>query len=134
MKQNPKQIGLICVLLVTMTVCLAVLAVLALTTADADKRLAERSLAVTQRSYTQEQAAQTWLAEADARLKNGTALSDLPDTETRNGVTVKVIAGQEGENLVIGLTDDGAGSYRIVLWKPASDWTPDTDRGTLWAG
>ncbi|NLU25363.1 MAG: hypothetical protein GXW99_11790 [Clostridiales bacterium] len=133
MKQNPKQIGIICVLLVTVTVCLGALAVLSLTTADADKRLAERSLEVTQRTYSREQAAQVWLAQADAQLKNGTALTDLPDTRTQDGVTVKVIAWQE-ESLAIGLTDDGADGYRIIFWKPVTDWEPDTDIGTLWAG
>ena len=39
MRQNTKQIGILGVLLLAVTVCLAVLAVLALTTAEADRRL-----------------------------------------------------------------------------------------------
>lgn len=134
MKQNTKQIGILGVLLLAVTVCLAVLAVLALTTAEADRRLAERNREVTVETYAQEREAQLWLSEADGQMKSGTALAALPGTQTQDGITLKVL--QDGENgaFVIGLTDDGAGSYRIVLWKPVTDWTPNTEIGTLWAG
>ena len=134
MKQNTKQIGILGVLLLAATVCLAVLAVLALTTAEADRRLAERNREVTVETYAQEREAQLWLSEADGQMKSGTVLAELPGTQTHNGITLKMLQGGENEAFVIGLTDDGAGSYRVVLWKPVTDWAPNTDIGTLWAG
>ena len=66
--QQPVKTGALTILLVVMSICLAALAVLSLTTAAADRKLAERSGETTRTTYALELAGQQWLAQLDALL------------------------------------------------------------------
>lgn len=134
MRQGPTQIGILAIFLVIISVFLAVLATLSLSTADADLRLSEKSADTTEKAYMRESAGQEWLAQVDAALASGKALSDMPDTETKDNTTVKVFTDNTNISLVVGLKEDGNGGYEIAYWKTVTDWTPDTSIGDLWKG
>lgn len=63
--------GPISILVLVMVVCIAVLAVLSMATAAASVAYAERQGAMTQATYQNEEAAQTFLSQVDAILERG---------------------------------------------------------------
>ncbi|WP_059004784.1 hypothetical protein [Bittarella massiliensis (ex Durand et al. 2017)] len=144
--QQPVKTGALTILLVVMSICLAALAVLSLTTAAADRKLAERSGETTRTTYALELAGQQWLAQLDALLLEAGDQSpaDLQalaaqrlDGQLRwEGKTLVATLGDQGERqlqLTVELTG-GTTRYRVRGWQVITPWEGGGPQGGLWDG
>lgn len=96
-------------LLSIVIVCILILSVLTVSTAAADKRLAEKYAQSVQSQYALEARAQEWLAEFDTKLKSG-EISELK--------AEKVIGSEDERHISIELdVNPQKREYRIVRWK-----------------
>ena len=133
---RPVRTGALTLLITAVVICLAVLAVLALATAQADLAMAEKSLSGLQKQAQIEIAGQEKLAELDAALKNG---GSLPDgvLQSQDG-TIEAEVSVEDSTLQIVLQpqdpqEQDQAAYRITAWRITSQWTPDQSLD-LWNG
>ncbi len=133
---RPVRTGALTLLITAVVICLAVLAVLALATAQADLAMAEKSLSGLQKQAQIESAGQGKLAELDAALKNG---GSLPDgvLQSQDG-TIEAEVSVEDSTLQIVLQpqdpqEQDQAAYRITAWRITSQWTPDQSLD-LWNG
>lgn len=108
-------------LLAISVLCAAVLSVLTLSTAAADRRLAEKYAATVQAEYTLEGEAAVWLASVETQLSNGT-LAD--------GTVKKTIGDPQGRHLEIELSVK-QNTYTVTAWRLVA---PEADSGmeNLW--
>mgnify|MGYP001776531668 FL=1 len=127
----PVRSGALTLLITVVAVCLAVLAVLAFSTARADRALAQRALDRFALDAACENEAWRWLAEADEALATDTELPGQVDMSTP-GFVQTVIEGEESRRLTVrlALTDDG---WRIDTWKLSQSWQADESLD-LWDG
>lgn len=159
-REDHVRIGPISVFALIIIVCMAVLAVLTISTAHASLVLSERQALATQELYLDETAAQTFLAEMDARLEQtrgqGAAAalraveSDLDEVrasaEEATGGQVSAsadVSGQQvsaefscenGRTLKIAVTVLGDGTYRIDKWKMTAVENEEQPMGNLYTG
>ena len=147
--QQPVRTGALTVLLVVMSICLAALAVLSLTTAAADRKLAARSGETTRATYALELAGQQWLAQLDgAVVQAGGAEADpaavqaltdgqLAGEVTWEGRTLRAVLGADGQRqlalAVTVLPGDGS-RYRVDSWQILTPWESADPQGDLWDG
>lgn len=133
---RPVRTGALTLLITAVLICLAVLAVLTLTTARADLSMAEKSLAGLQEQAKLEQAGQEALAALDAALKQDAALPQGAELAA-DGTVRQTLTTEEGTlQLVLEPKEpDGedAAAYRITAWRISSQWTPDQSLD-LWNG
>lgn len=126
--------GALTLLITVVLVCMAVLAVLAFSTARADLALADKAMARFQLDAACENEAQQWLAQVDEALAAGRPLPGglQPDED---GVVEAVIPGGEGRRVSVRLqlTPDGPGRWRVQRWQLGQDWQAD-DSLELWDG
>lgn len=111
MNQVPIKLGPVALLLTVISICLTVMAILTLSTAGADKTMAENFAASTQIRYTLETEGQKFLREADETLAAGGKLTDLPETAGYEGApegSVERIFEDQGYHLTIRLEPTGA--------------------------
>ena len=155
------RMGPISIFTLVVVLCLAVMAVLSVTTAHADAALAERQACFTQDDYTNEIAGQTLMAGADGALATVRAQGDTAEAGTAairaqlntlieraqaaagpdatvdvqlNGTTLAAHIEQPSKrclDITLGITAQA--NLRITSWKTSTTWTEDTS-DTLWMG
>lgn len=125
MKQIPVRLGPLALLLTVITICLAVLSLLALTTARADLKLAERAADTQARRYALEEEANRFLLE----LENGSAEGAV--TDGAEGLIRKTFA-SDGFFLETEFKKT-AGGYEIVSFRSGREWEEDTEIN-IWDG
>ena len=128
----PVRSGALTLLIALVAVCLAVLAVLAFSTARADRALAERSMERFALDAACENEGWRWLAQVDAALAEGAGLPGglAPDGD---GVLETVIQGEEGRRLTVRLVIAEDGGWRIDFWRLSQQWQADESL-ELWDG
>ena len=148
-KTTTVRMGPITLLVFVITLCLAVMATLSVSTARANAASTTRQAAFTADMYANETAAQTFVAAIDGALANGTdgvsaALPTLAQHATAQldgGTCTAELQGNtltatferaSGRQLMIELTLTDT-SYKITKWKTATDWKEDKSE-TLWQG
>lgn len=130
----PIRTGALTLLLALAAICLAVLAVLSLTTAQADLSLAQKSLDRFSQDAALENQGQQWLALLDTALASGQDTAALGQTDADGAVTV-TLTGEQGRSLTIAAlpTPQGPGRYRLTRWQYGQE--RDFDTGPqLWDG
>lgn len=130
----PIRTGALTLLIALTAVCLAVLAVLSFTTAQADLSLAEKSLERFSQDAALENEGQQWLARLDAALAAGQDAAALGQTGEDGTITV-TLTGEEGRTLTIAAlpTPQGPGRYTLTRWQYGQQ--RDFDTGPqLWDG
>lgn len=142
------RIGPITILVFVITLCIAVLATLAVTTARANSASTQRQIAFTNDVYVNETAAQTMLSLVDAAVISGASSVEaaLPAIEAAAAATDDVSATIEVEGDLLKATFEtssgrqllvevrlGEDTYRIEKWKTATNWKEDNTQ-QLWAG
>lgn len=130
----PIRTGALTLLIALTAVCLAVLAVLSFTTAQADLSLAEKSLERFSQDAALENEGQQWLARLDATLAAGQDAAALGQTGEDGTITV-TLTGEEGRTLTIAAlpTPQGPGRYTLTRWQYGQQ--RDFDTGPqLWDG
>jgi hypothetical protein len=126
MKHTPIKLGPLALLLAVISICLTTLALLNFSTAQADRRLAEKYAETVSVRYALETEGQELLASLDPPA----SFSDWEsDGEGRFWTTLE----QDGFRLQIGLAPEGE-SWRIVAWTHEKEWELDTHIDNLWTG
>lgn len=156
------RIGPITVLTLVTVICLSVLAVLAISTAHATEVLTQRQADAATQQYVSEIAAQTFVAETDARLasvrdsggdnKAGAQAvrKDIDAicaaaTEAGNGsieveadvdesAVTATLTSATGRTIIIKLAIDKNAGYRIEKWKVTAVQNEEQPMGDLWTG
>lgn len=126
----PLRAAALTLLIAAVVLCMALLAVLCLTTARADNALADRQLQTLAREAAAETAGQQWLADAEAALAQNTP---LPDGTVQKGSTLTaVLALQDGRTLTITaqIKND---RLTVQSWQTENSWQP-SEGHTLWGG
>lgn len=126
---------------------LAVLAVLATTTAQATFASAEKQAGFTADTYVNEAAAQEFLADVDEKLASARETnvtseealeeieSSLPSGAWVEDGTIRAEFYQEsGRTLTITLTITDDVRYRVTQWQATTKWTTSEEGETLWQG
>ena len=143
------RIGPITILVFVITLCIAVLATLSVTTARANTASTERQISFTNDVYANETAAQTMLSLVDAALADGTdgvrtnlnAIEKEMQTVARPGSATITLSGNtlnalfetdSGRQLIVELKLSRS-TYEIVKWKTAMNWKEENNE-KLWAG
>lgn len=143
------RIGPITILVFVITLCIAVLATLSVTTARANTASTERQISFTNDVYANETAAQTMLSLVDAALANGTdevranlsAIEKETQAAARPGSVTVTLSGNtldalfetdSGRQLIVEL-ELSESTYEIVKWKTAMNWKEESNE-KLWAG
>lgn len=144
------RIGPISLFTLVIVLCLAVMAVLAVTTAQATYAAAEKQALFTDDTYANERAAQSAVAAIDAALQPVRAAgggssaaqaavdralpTDIALAE-RDGSTVRLqFATGSGRILDVELVINADATYEITEWKATTQWTNDGADKTLWPG
>lgn len=130
-QHRPVRAGALTLLLTTVLLCMAVLAVLSVETARADLALAEKSLQTLQKNAQAEQVGQTWLAELDAACRSGQALPKEAVVQ-EDGTVQADLSLPDGDTLHLVLRVQGA-SYAVLRWQTVSRWDPAQPL-TVWDG
>ena len=133
---RPVRTGALTLLIAAVVICLAVLAVLALATAQADLAMAEKSLSGLQKQAQIETAGQEKLAELDAALKSGGSLPDGVAQAQDGTIEAEVSAGDSNLLIVVQPQEPQAqapAAYCITSWHITSQWVPDQSVD-LWNG
>ena len=110
MNHVPIKLGPLALLLTVVSVCLAILAILTFTTAQADLALAEKYAETVQTRYELESQGQSFLAAA----KPGD----------------RQVFEQDGMRLTVALDENGT----VTCWTLEREWSPGETIGGLWAG
>lgn len=160
--QENVRIGPISILTLIVVICMAVLAVLSISTAQATEVISHRSAEATTEQYRNERTAQEFVAELDDLLgplrEEGAGTEECLEAvagsleelcaaaEERAGGEVSVTADVEGSsvvaeftgagmkrlNIAVGIREDG--SYRIEKWKASGLQQEAAGEGSLWMG
>lgn len=125
----PLRAATLTLLMAAVVICMALLAVLCLATARADKALADRQLQTLTRQAEAEMTGQQWLADAEAALQDGTA---LPAGTNRQDGTLTTELPLESGTLYITARDKD-GHLAVTDWQIENDWQP-AEGNTLWGG
>lgn len=141
------RIGPISLFTLVIVLCLAVMSVLAVATAQATYAAAEKQALFATDTYANESEAQQFVAEVDAALAGVRASGGglqaayatvdrvLPANATREDSLVKaVFTAESGRTLEVGLTIQPDATYEISLWKATTQWTDTGSGETLWPG
>lgn len=143
------RIGPVSLFSLVIVLCLAVMAVLTLTTAQATYAAAEKQARFAADTYANEQAAQNLVAEVDAALapvraaggSRTDALAAVADALAQadgaalDGNRVQAtFETDSGRTLSVVLTVNDNATYTVSQWKATTQWN-DTDSGEkLWSG
>ena len=129
--QQPIKLGPLALLLTVITICLTTLAILTLTTARADLRLAEKYADTVAARYELERMGQAFLQDADNAARTGAALT-TPGA-VLEGDTATCTFEKDGTLLTAVIRLDGK-KAAVAEWKLYREWTEDLDLGNLWPG
>ena len=124
MNEVPVRLGPLALLLTVISICLTTLAVLTVTTAGADRRLAEKYAETVRERYELEAEGQRELGEL---LEGRSMLLQEPDGTYRMELT------KNGATLTAVLRENGNG-YDILSWRHERKWEEDLTIGDLWEG
>ena len=141
------RIGPISLFALVIILCLAVMAVLSVTTAQATYAAAERQASFTTDTYANEQAAQEFVSDVDAMLAQvraeGGGLAEalaaaqraLPAGAELDGSAVKAeFTADSGRTLAVVLQIHADATYSVASWKATTLWTERGAGETLWSG
>lgn len=141
------RIGPISLFALVIILCLAVMAVLSVTTAQATYAAAERQATFTSDTYANESAAQQFVSEMDAVLAQvreaGGGTSEalaalervLPENAKLEGMQIEAeFTTDSGRTLTIDLEIHANATYTITAWKATTLWTNDSPGEALWSG
>ena len=136
------RIGPISLFTLVIILCLAVMAVLSATTAQATYSAAEKQALFTNDTYQNEQAAQSAVAVIDAALEDvrasggglDEALAAVADAQRDGSRVLMTFASSSGRTLDVELTITANATYEISQWKATTQWTNDGPGATLWSG
>ena len=126
MKHVPIKLGPLALLLAVISICLTTLALLNVSTAKADERLAEKFAETVKTRYALETEGQELLERLYAGEKDG--------WEMREDGTLWRAVERSGVTLQIGLRDDGPDGYTVVNWTQEKEWEQDPHIADLWDG
>ncbi len=128
----PVRAGMLTLLLTVAMLCLAVLSVLSLETAQADLRLADRAALGLTQTVEADSRGQEFLARLDQTLAAGGSPADLGAQADEKGQwTIQLNCGEAG-TLSVGFVLEGEG-WRVTLWQLQRPWQPDQQLD-LWTG
>lgn len=133
MRQNPTRLGILALMLLIITISLATLGVLTMSTAQADLRLAERYGQMSRQQYQREQAGQMFLEEVQKALESGGDIAFLEGV-TKSGDIYEKVFTEGNATLRVGLRANGHGGYEIVSWETEPQWSPKGPENKLWGG
>ena len=127
MKDIPIKLGPLALLLTVVRICLSILAILTVTTARADLRLAEKFAATVEQRYALEAEGQSFLRDLNERGLGQERLSPGEDglyrlTLERDGAVVRLELARR----------DGA--WECVSWVQEKEWVQDPLIEGLWLG
>ena len=141
------RIGPISLFTIVIILCLAVMAVLSVTTAQATYASAQRQASFTTDTYANEQAAQQFTADVDAALATVRASGGgqaealaavermLPTNAQLDETTVRAeFTTNSGRALTVELDIRENATYAITAWKATTLWETDSAGETLWSG
>ncbi len=131
MRETPVRIGPLSLLLAVISICLAVLAVLNMTTASADLRLAERYAQTVTARYALEKQGQEALLEL-----SGTESADWQSMgweQGADGIYQKRLE-NDGAFLQIRIAEQENGKAVVLTWKQEKEWEEDDRIENLWSG
>lgn len=141
------RIGPISLFSLVIILCLAVMAVLSVTTAQATYASAERQASFTTDTYANERSGQELVANIDAALgqvrAQGGGLTKalnavntvLPESATLEGSTVRAeFTTDSGRTLAIELDIRANATYEITSWKATTLWVDGSTGEALWSG
>lgn len=129
---SPPAVGGISLLVVFAVLCLTVFALLALTTVQADVRLADASAQAVEEYYAADCQAQEILA----RIRNGETPEGVELSETDGVTSVRYACPiSDGQELQVEARVSWDGSYRILRWQAVAtrEWESDESLN-LWDG
>ncbi len=143
-KQGAVRIGPVSILVVIIVLCLAVMAVLAFTTSEAEKSITMRQEESTTALYANEAEAQKFLAGLDAALADArrsgasvnTALVALglpDDARYEDGVLTVAFVQDNGRRLDIKLRIATTASYEIMEWRATTEWNEEDPDMVFWS-
>ena len=123
-------LGSLTILFAVTLICVAVLSVLCVSTARADRAVTEHYTDHLSDLFDCERAGQEWLAQVDAALAESgeaVATADLPEGCTLEGNELSAALTRNGVTLTIRLElfPRGGGRYRILTWSKETQWAPD---------
>ncbi len=130
MNRPPVRLGPLALLLSVISICLSILAILTVSTAQADLRLAEKTAETVTQRYALEAQGQQLLKELEN--EHDTPLSAGWETGADGSLTRTLE--NNGVSLHIVLRPDGDGRYSVTEWAYGREWTPDLSIGDLWNG
>ena len=160
-REGEVRIGPVSVITLVAVLCMAVMGVLAVSTANATKAISERYAASTEEMYAVERAGQEFVAEVDGTLaparagdistaeavsfvakaldgiceKARGADSRISCTADLDGRTVSAeFACEDARTLEIAITIQPDATYRIEEWKMVSPQQEAASAGSLWTG
>ena len=144
------RIGPISLFTLVIILCLAVMAVLSATTAQATYAAAEKQALFTDDTYANESAAQSAVAAIDAALAPvrdaGGGLdaalaavdkarpADAANAQRDGASVLLTFAAPSGRTLDVELTIKANATYEISQWKATTQWTNDGPSTMLWPG
>lgn len=143
-QQGAVRIGPISILVLITILCLSVMAVLTLVTADAEETITNRQVESTTAFYANETEAEEFLAQLDnalaqARSSNGSVASaldtlSLPDGATyEQGILTASFVQDSGRRLDIELSIPSVAGYEIVAWRSSTEWNEDDPDKIFWS-
>lgn len=118
------RLGWMALLMTVVTVCLATLSVLCLSTARVDLIRARRQAAQADDVYALERAGQDWLAALDGALAGARDAASLdgalPPGTVREGARVSTVQTQGSRTLSIAVELGRNGGFRVVEWRQSA--------------
>ena len=129
------RLGPIAVFLAVVTVVLTMLAILSISTANADYVLAKRFARVTQIRYELEADGERFLQSFDEQAKSGSLSEGAIGAERTEAGNIAYSEEKEGYVLEIEVSEPGPdGKYDIRKWKIKKIWNTEDPFGDLWMG
>lgn len=143
-RQGSVRIGPVSILVLIIILCLAVMAVLTVTTSEAEESITTRQEESIATMYANEAEAQTFLADLDSMLalarsvntsvETALALLDLPEGWTyENGVLSLAFVQDNGRRLDIELALPSTAGYEIMAWRATTEWSEEDPDKVFWS-
>ncbi len=131
MNQVPIKLGPLALLLTVISICVTTLAILTFTTAEADRRLADRFAGTVKVRYDLETKGQEFLGQlSDALEKKDQVFLDQHKTDQAD--VYECIIEEDNASLTV-RAKDGKGKLSILSWKVIHSWEEDKDVN-IWNG
>lgn len=143
-RQGSVRIGPVSILVLIIILCLAVMAVLTLITAEAEESITARQEESVTALYANEAEAQTFLAQLDkalaqARSSNASVQAALgtlalpEDTVYENGILKVAFVQDDGRRLDIELSMPNTAGYEIMAWRASTEWNEEDPDKIFWS-